>query len=163
MCWSLAFNKDAGWRYNIKIKLLIDLYFFILLPITKFKFFPQFLQCDLIHQQKVRQLFSFCQYYPDNGSYGNGLQKNLKIRQDKDLCSKWIFFFELKLEQGLFHFKIIDFLKRDRFHLQSDLDHQRKYVIWHQSRYVNPYVLLRHTPSHLTSLLHYGSTCKSQY
>ena len=49
LCRALVFNKVEGWRYNINIKLSINLHFFKAPLLTKSKLTALFAQCTLTH------------------------------------------------------------------------------------------------------------------
>ena len=54
LCRALVFNKVEGWRYNINIKLSINLHFFKAPLLTKSKLTALFAQCTITHDWEVR-------------------------------------------------------------------------------------------------------------
>ena len=126
MCRSLVINKIAGGRYNINIKLLIQLHFFIAPFVKKSKFFPPLTQCDLsLHNCKSGNYLHFANIISNVRNCGDDLRKNFKLKQDKDHCPKCSsymdFLLQFKAGVGSFFCWNFAFLKYDKFHVLSKL------------------------------------------
>ena len=83
LCRNVVFNKVEGWRYNINIKSLLLLHFFFAPLITKSKLSAIFVGSNSLFTCNIILPISY-----NVKSCEDILRNELKIKQDKDLCSK---------------------------------------------------------------------------
>lgn len=115
---------SADWKYNINIKLLINLHVFIVLLITKSRCFATLRSVPLLMTGKISSYLHSANIITNVGSCGDGLQINWKSNETSTFAQRcqgrWVFFLDLELENAIFHFSFI-FLKCHRFHWATSL------------------------------------------